>query len=152
MRLSILLSLTNLYYDVTNPTSTMTSLISQLCYYDVTNPATMTSLIPLLWRHLPRYYDVTNPATMTSLTPLLWRHLPRYYDVTNPATMTSLPHMASLRPRHWCQHPDYYSNDPATRNKRRSNRARQTFSPLTTLLWRHNLPCNISIMTPQPSL
>ena len=40
-------------------------------YDDGTNPATMTSLAPLLYRHLPRYYDVTNPATIPSLTPLL---------------------------------------------------------------------------------
>ena len=39
--------------------------------HDNEGPATMTSLTPLLCRHLHRYYDVTNPATMPSLTPLL---------------------------------------------------------------------------------
>ena len=35
-------------------------------YHDVAHP--------LLWRHYIRNYDVTISATMTSLIPLLWRH------------------------------------------------------------------------------
>ena len=62
-----------LYYDVTNPL-----LWRHYLYYGVTALFTITSLLPL-------YYDVTTSllwrhylSTMTSLIPLLWRHCPLY--------------------------------------------------------------------------
>ena len=86
------------------------------------NPATMTSLTPLIWRHLPLcydvYYDVTNPSNMTSLTPLLWRHGPLYYDVTKPATNPSTwlpnPLKKSCKPFTQCRF-SFFCNDTRLR-------------------------------------
>ena len=46
-------------YAVINP-FIVYYILQYYCYYDVTSLSTMTSLTPLLWRHLPLYYDVTN--------------------------------------------------------------------------------------------
>ena len=65
-------------YDVTNHYNNVTN------RYFSTKPATMTLILPLLYRHYPHYYDVK-----CALPPLLLRHYSRYYD-TLPATIKSL--------------------------------------------------------------
>ena len=72
-----MMSLTDLYYDVTNP---------------ITMTSTMMPLTPLIIS-LPLYYDVTNSTAMTSLKLSTIMSLfsvlpamPLYYSVTNPLT------------------------------------------------------------------
>ena len=70
-----------------NPANITSSTLSSIT--SLPSPSTMTSQLPLLWRHNFLNYDVTTSSTMTSQLPLLWRHNFLYYDVTTSSTMTS---------------------------------------------------------------